>query len=63
MTRIIEFLIALGIVAGLFVIIGVVLPGERHITESIETNRKMTIVYDTVNSLRRFKDWNPLVLR
>ena len=63
MTRIIEFLIALGIVAGLFVIIGVCLPGERHITESIETNRKMTIVYDTVNSLRRFKDWNPLVLR
>jgi len=63
MTRIIEFLIALGIVAGLFVIIGVVLPGERHISESIETNRKMTIVYDTVNSLRRFKDWNPLVLR
>jgi len=63
MTRIFEFLIALGIVAGLFVIIGVVLPGERHITESIETNRKMTIVYDTVSSLRRFKDWNPLLLR
>ncbi len=63
MTRIIEFLIALGIVAGLFVIIGVCLPGERHLSESIETNRKMTIVYDTVSSLRRFKDWNPLVLR
>jgi len=63
MTRIIEFLIALGIVAGLFVIIGVCLPGERHISESVETNRKMTIVYDTVNSLRRFKDWNPLLLR
>lgn len=63
MTRIIEFLIALGIVAVLFVIIGVCLPGERHISESIETNRKMTIVYDTVNNVRRFKDWNPLVLR
>ena len=23
----------------------------------------MTIVYDTLNSLRRFKDWNPLALR
>lgn len=45
------------------VLTGVCLPGERHITESIETNRKMTIVYDTVNSLRRFKDWNPLMLR
>jgi len=63
MTRIIEFLIALGIVAGLFVVVGLVLPSERHMSESIETNRKMTIVYDTVNSLRRFKDWNPLVLR
>ena len=63
MSRIIEFLMALGIVAILFVIIGVCLPGERHISESIETNRKMTIVNDTVNSLRRFKDWNPLVLR
>ncbi|MDY4338695.1 polyketide cyclase [Xanthomonas sp. LF07-6] len=63
MTRIIEFLIALGIVAGLFVIVGVVLPSERHMSESVETNRRMTIVYDTVNSLRRFKDWNPLVLR
>ena len=63
MTRIIEFLIALGIVAILFVIIGVCLPGERHISESIETNRKMTIVNDTVNGRRRFKDWNPLVLR
>jgi len=63
MTRIIEFLIALGIVAGLFVVVGLVLPSERHMSESVETNRKMTIVYDTVNSFRRFKDWNPLVLR
>ncbi|WP_254458793.1 polyketide cyclase [Xanthomonas sacchari] len=63
MTRIIEFLIALGIVVGLFVIVGLVLPSERHMSESVETNRRMTIVYDTVNSLRRFKDWNPLVLR
>ncbi|MFC6839875.1 polyketide cyclase [Xanthomonas theicola] len=63
MTRIIEFLIALGIVAGLFVIVGLVLPSERHMSESVETNRRMTIVYDTMNSLRRFKDWNPLVLR
>lgn len=63
MTRIIEFLIALGIVAGLFVLVGLVLPSERHMSESVETNRRMTIVYDTVNSLRRFKDWNPLVLR
>ena len=63
MTRLIEFLIALGIVAGLALLVGVVLPDHRHISESVETNRKMTIVYDTVNNLRRFRDWNPLVLR
>lgn len=63
MTRIIEFLIALGIVAGLFVVLGLVLPSERHMSESIETNRKMTIVYDTLNGFGRFTDWNPLVLR
>jgi hypothetical protein len=63
MTRIIEFLIALGIVAGLFVIVGLCLPGQRYISESIETNRKMTIVFDTVNSMRRFKDWNPVLMQ
>jgi hypothetical protein len=63
MTRIIEFLIALGIVAGLFVVVGLVLPSERQMSESVETNRKMTIVYDTLNGFQRFKDWNPLVLR
>lgn len=63
MTRIIEFLIALGIVAGLFILVGLVLPSERHMSESTETNRKMTIVYDTLNGFQRFKDWNPLVLR
>ncbi|MBO9717307.1 MAG: polyketide cyclase [Pseudoxanthomonas sp.] len=63
MTRLYEFLIALGIVAVLALVVGLVLPSHRHISESVETNRKMTIVYDTVNNLRRFKDWNPLVLR
>ncbi|HHW4680721.1 MAG TPA: polyketide cyclase [Xylella taiwanensis] len=61
--RITEFLIALGIVAALFLGVGLALPAERHMSESIGTNRKMTIVYDTVNSFRRFKDWNPLLLR
>jgi len=63
MTRLIEILISLAIVAVLFVAVGVVLPSSRHLSHSVETNRKLTIVYDTLNSLRRFKDWNPLVLR
>lgn len=63
MTRLIEVLISLAIVAVLFLVVGLVLPSSRHLSEQAETNRKMTIVYDTLNSFRRFKEWNPLVLR
>jgi hypothetical protein len=63
MTRLIEILISLAIVAVLFLLVGVVLPSSRSLTEKIETNRKMTIVYDTLNTPRRLKDWNPLALR
>src|SRR5687768_8535184 len=63
MTRLIEILIALAIVAVLFVVVGLTLPSERHLTEDVETNRKMTIVYDTLSSMRRFDDWNPVALR
>ena len=62
MTRLIEILISLAIVAALFLTLGVLLPDRRHLEESVETNRKLTIVYDTINSLRRFDDWNALVL-
>jgi len=63
MTRLLEILISLAIVAVLFVVVGLVLPSSRHMASSVETNRKLTIVFDTLNSLRRFDDWNPLVLR
>ncbi|GAB3317469.1 SRPBCC family protein [Luteimonas notoginsengisoli] len=63
MTRLIEILISFAIVIVLMLIVGLVLPSSRHLSESVETNRKMTIVFDTINSLRRFKDWNAVVLR
>ncbi|MEO6227646.1 MAG: SRPBCC family protein [Thermomonas sp.] len=63
MTRLLEILISLAIVAALFLVVALVLPSQRHLSEKIETNRKMTIVFDSLNSLRRFKAWNPLVLR
>ena len=62
MTRLIEVLISLAIVLGLFLVISLVLPSSRHLSQKVETNRRMTIVYDTLDSLRRFNDWNPLVL-
>jgi hypothetical protein len=63
MTRLLEILISVAIVAVLFLAVGLVLPSSRHISHSVETNRKLTIVYDTLNSLRRFDEWNPLVLK
>ena len=61
MTRFLEFVIALAIVLSLFVVVGLVLPSKRHLEESTETNRRMTIVFDTINNVRRLKDWNPLI--
>lgn len=63
MTRLLEILISLAIVAALFLIVGVVLPSSRHLSEEIETNRKMTIVYDTLNTPSRLKDWNTVAFR
>lgn len=61
MTRLIEFVIALALVLALFLVIGLILPSSRELQESVETNRRMTIVFDTLNNVRRLKDWNPLV--
>lgn len=63
MTRLLEILISLAIVVALFLVVGLVLPSSRHLVEKTETNRKLTIVFDTLNSFRRFKDWNTLPLR
>lgn len=63
MTRLFEILISLAIVVALYLVVGLALPSSRHLVEKIETNRKLTIVFDTLNSFRRFKDWNPLALR
>lgn len=63
MTRLLELLISTVIVAVLFGVVGLLLPSSRSLTESVETNRRQSIVFDTINSLRRFKDWNPVVLR
>jgi len=63
MTRLLELLISTVIVAVLFLVVGAILPAERTLTESVETNRRLSIVFDTLNSFKRFKDWNPVALR
>ncbi len=63
MTRLIEILISLAIVAALFLVVGLVLPSSRYLVERVETNRKQTIVFDTLNNFSRFRDWNATALR
>jgi hypothetical protein len=63
MTRLLEILIALAIVVALFLVVGLLLPSSRHLQEDVETNRRMSIVYDTISSMRRFDDWNVLPLQ
>lgn len=63
MTRLIEILISLAIVAALFLIVSLVLPTKRHVSESVETNRRQTIVFDVINSFGRFRDWNAIPAR
>ena len=60
MTRLLELLISCVIVAVLFLVVAVLLPSSRTLTESVETNRRQTIVFDTLNAVRRFKDWSPV---
>lgn len=63
MSRLLEILISLVIVAAIFLIVALVLPSKRALVESVETNRRIGVVYDTVNSFRRFGEWNAITLR
>lgn len=60
MTRILELLISLIIVAVVFVLIGVMLPAERKVSHTIETNYPARMVFDLMNGFRRFPEWHPL---
>src|SRR6476659_2520926 len=62
MTRLLEILISIAIVFALFVIVGIFLPSSRHLSESVQSNRKVSIAYDLLNNTRRFTDWNPVLL-
>ncbi len=60
MIRLLELLIALVVVAVLFVVVGAVLPSHRSVQETTETNRALPVVFDLMNGFKRFKDWNEL---
>ncbi len=60
MTRFLELLTSVLIVIALFVLVGVFLPDKRTVQHSVETTHPLRQVYDTLNSFKRFPDWNPL---
>ncbi|HET6603389.1 MAG TPA: SRPBCC family protein [Xanthomonadaceae bacterium] len=60
MIRLLEFVIALVIVAVVFLVVGLVLPSHRHVEHSIETNHPIRQVYDTVSGFERFPEWHPM---
>ena len=60
MIRLLELLIAIAMVAVLFVVVGLLLPKHHHVQHTTETNRPQPVVYDLLNGFKRFKDWNSL---
>ena len=60
MIRLLELLISLVIVALLFVLVGLMLPADRVVQHSIETNYPSRMIYDLMNGFRRFPEWFPL---
>ncbi|HEV2607147.1 MAG TPA: polyketide cyclase [Xanthomonadaceae bacterium] len=60
MIRILEFLIAMVLVAVIFVVVGLALPSHRHVEYTTETNRPLPVVIDMLSGFKRFKDWSAL---
>lgn len=63
MVRFLEVIVAALIVVVVFVVFALFLPSVRNYEDSIETNRPVRIVFDTLNGFHRFADWSPLKLR
>lgn len=57
MMRVLEFLVALLIVAGLGVVAGVASPGSGHVDRSLTVGKDLRQVYDVLDNFRRFPDY------
>ena len=60
MTRFLELLTSVVIVAVLFVVVGLFLPDHRSVHHTIDTSHPLRQVYDTLNTFKHFPNWNPL---
>ncbi len=59
MTRVLELLVSLLIVAVLVVVIGALLPDHGHVQRSTEVSSPVRQIFDAANTLRRFPEWSP----
>jgi hypothetical protein len=60
MMRVLEFLVALVIVAVIGVLAAVVMPGNGHVERSLVIGKDMRQVYDVVDNFRRLPDYSVL---
>jgi len=60
MTRVLEFIVALVIVAVAGVVVGVIMPGSGHVERSTVVGKDMRQVYDVLDNFRRFPDYSVL---
>jgi hypothetical protein len=58
MTRVLEIIVALIIVAVIGVVAGFVMPGTGHIERSLVVGKDLRQVYDVMDNLRRFPDYS-----
>lgn len=60
MMRVLEFIVALIIVAVAAVVVGVIMPGSGHVERSLVVGKDMRQVYDVLDNFRRFPDYSVL---
>jgi len=58
MMRVLEFIVALIIVAVVAVVVGVVMPGNGHVERSLVIGKDMRQVYDVLSNFRRFPEYS-----
>lgn len=58
MMRVLEFIVALIIVAVVAVVVGFVMPGSGHVDRSLVVGKDMRQVYDVLSNFRRFPEYS-----
>ncbi|MFC5741854.1 polyketide cyclase [Dyella tabacisoli] len=58
MMRVLEFIVALAIVAVVGIVVGVVMPGSGHVERSLVVGKDMRQVYDVLSNFRRYPDYS-----